>query len=161
MDATPHLVTGAVLAIRVKRPGAAILCAIASHFVLDAIPHFHIAWGGGAVRLEAIDIGLGLLLTGVIAWNARRVWPFVGALAAVLPDAPVLREYWGLPVSQILPHPTWDPPWGVATQVVVTSGAFLWGMHTDWRRALSPRRWVPKWWRFRGISPVPSQGNGR
>lgn len=160
MDLTPHLVTGAALAVRVKRPGAAIVCAIASHFVLDAIPHFHIAWVEGTVLFEAIDIWLGLLLIGMIAWRARQVWPFVGAVAAVLPDAPGLREYVGLPASHIFPHPTWDPPWGILTQVVVASVAFLWGMRTGLKSALSCR-WAPKWWRVRGISPVPSQGGGR
>jgi hypothetical protein len=156
MDVTPHLVTGAALGARVKRPGAAILCAIVSHFVLDAIPHFHVAWGEGRAVLEAIDVGLGLLLTGVIAWRLRRMWPFVTAVIAVLPDAPGLRQYWGLPMSHLLPHPTWDPPWGIATQVLVTGAALLWGVRADWKRVASPRRWVPTFWRAHAARPAPS-----
>ncbi len=90
-----------------------------------SIPHFHIAWMDGNVLFEAIDIGLGLLLTGVIAWRARQLWPLAGAVAAVLPDAPGLR---GTVVTTTFPHLTWDPPWGVATQVVVADSAFLWGI---------------------------------
>lgn len=145
MDLTPHLVTGAALAVRVKRPSVAIIFAIASHFFLDAIPHFHIAWGVGKVLFEVIDIGLGLLLTGVIACRAWQLWPFVGAVAAILPDAPGLREYWGMPANKIFPHPMWLPPWGVATQVAVVGVALLWAFGSPRRSSeLSPRRIPPQ-----------------
>jgi hypothetical protein len=140
VDLTPHLVTGAALAVRVKRPSTAIVYAIVGHFVLDAIPHFHVVWLEGRALFVGIDIGLGILLTAVIAWRARRAWALVGAVVAVLPDAPGVREYWGLPMSHVLPHPTWDPPWGVVTQVVVATLAFLWGMYVPVTVSLPPRR---------------------
>lgn len=140
MDLTPHLVTGAALAVRVKRPSLVIILAIASHFVLDAIPHFHIAWINGMVLFEVIDIGLGLFLTGVIAWRAGQLWPFIGAVAAVLPDAPGLRDYLGMPASRIFPHPTWDPPWGVATEVAVAGLAVLWAYGSS-RRSSELSHW--------------------
>lgn len=42
MTATNHAVTGAVIALAVKRPELAVPLAFISHFVLDATPHFGI-----------------------------------------------------------------------------------------------------------------------
>jgi hypothetical protein len=41
MTATNHALTGAVIAMWVKRPELAIPLAFLSHFVLDAIPHYN------------------------------------------------------------------------------------------------------------------------
>jgi len=124
------LVAGAAIGARAKRPSVALVLALASHFVLDATPHFDIAWIGGSGLFKAIDIGLGLLLTGVIIWRVRHWWPLVGAVVAVLPDAPGLKERWDTPPSSIFPHLTWDPPWGIAVEFVVAGAALLWGMRT-------------------------------
>jgi hypothetical protein len=128
VDVTPHLVTGAALGVRVRRPVAALFLALLSHFVLDAIPHFHIGWITGFTLFSAIDLGLGVVLTGVIAWRAGHLWPVAGGLAAILPDAPGLRERWEGSAFRFLPHPIWPPPWGIVTQIVVAGLAFLWGI---------------------------------
>ena len=130
MDLTPHLLTGAAIGVRVKRPIGAITLAFLSHFVLDTIPHFDIAWIGGHAALEALDVALGVLLSLIIVWRARQWWPIAGAIAAVLPDAPGLREYVERPASIIFPHLTWYPPWGVLVEIAVAGLAFLWAFRT-------------------------------
>lgn len=40
MTATNHALTGAIIGLSVHQPVAAMVLAIGSHFVLDAIPHF-------------------------------------------------------------------------------------------------------------------------
>lgn len=40
MTASNHVVTGALIATAVSQPAAAIPLALASHFVLDALPHY-------------------------------------------------------------------------------------------------------------------------
>jgi hypothetical protein len=128
VDVTPHLAIGAALGARVRWPSAALGLALLSHFVLDAIPHFHIGWIAGDALFEAIDLAIGLTLTGLIAWRARHLWPLAGGFVALLPDAPGVRGRWEEPFSGILPHPMWNPPWGIMTQIVVAGLAFLWGM---------------------------------
>ncbi len=128
MDVTPHLAIGAALGARVRWPSAVLVLALLSHFVLDAIPHFHIGWIAGNTLFEAIDLTIGLTLTGLIARRARHLWPLAGGFVALLPDAPGVRGRWEGPFSGTLPHPIWDPPWGIMTQIVVASLAFLWGM---------------------------------
>jgi hypothetical protein len=124
VDLTPHLVTGAAIGARVRVPVAALLVALVSHFILDATPHFDIVWIGRHRLLEAIDIGLGFLLIGVIIWRVRHWWPLAGALAAVLPDAPGVKERW----DTIFPHYTWAPPGGIAVEIVVAGAMLLWGI---------------------------------
>jgi hypothetical protein len=40
VTASNHVVTGALIATAVAQPAAAIPLALASHFVLDALPHY-------------------------------------------------------------------------------------------------------------------------
>ncbi len=40
MTATNHALTGALIGLTVNQPAVAILAALLSHFVLDALPHF-------------------------------------------------------------------------------------------------------------------------
>lgn len=47
MMATSHAVTGAAIALAVREPGLALPLALASHFVLDAIPHIGLDEYGG------------------------------------------------------------------------------------------------------------------
>jgi len=124
VDLTPHLVTGAAIGARVRVPMTALVVAWASHFVLDAIPHYDFVWIGSHGLFEAIDIGLGVLLTGLIIWKVRHWWPLACALAAVLSDAPGLKERW----DTIFPHYQWAPPGGIAVEIVVVGAALLWGL---------------------------------
>jgi len=124
VDLTPHLVTGAAIGARVKVPMAALVVAFASHFVLDTFPHYDFAWIGSHGLFEAVDIGLGVLLTGLIIWKVRHWWPLAGALAAVLSDAPGVKARW----DTIFPHYSWAPPGGIAVEIAVTGALLFWGL---------------------------------
>lgn len=126
MDLTPHMVTGAAIGARVRRPAAMLSLAFASHYVLDTVPHFNIGWINGLTLNGAIDLGLGLVLCGIVAWKVGSWAPLAGALAAVLPDAPGLKEPLEGPTSALLPHRTWGPPWGIVAEAVVTILALTW-----------------------------------
>lgn len=99
MTSTNHVMTGAVIASAVRQPALAIPLAFASHFVLDAIPHFGI-YENDVIRRNAhwlfrtvisIDIPLMLVLLVVVPHlaSAKLAWGTVLAsmLAAVLPDS--------------------------------------------------------------------------
>jgi len=104
-----------------------LVLAFAGHFILDALPHFDIAWIGNNGLLRAADIGLGLVLIAVVARRARRLWPLAGALAAVLADAPGLKERLDATNGGIFPHGSWAPPGGVLIEIAVIVGALTWG----------------------------------
>lgn len=75
MTATNHALTGATIALAVKRPELAIPLAFLSHFALDAIPHFGVPPGkfvlrkyykflvGDFVALLAMTVVLAVLFT--------------------------------------------------------------------------------------------------
>lgn len=128
MDLTPHLVVGAAIGARVRRPALALPAAFVSHFVLDTVPHFDIGWINGPNLSAAIDAALGLVLCGVLVWSAGNWGPLTGALAAVLPDAPGIKEYVEGTAAVVLPHLTAYPPWGIATEVLATAAALGWGL---------------------------------
>ena len=130
MDVTPHLTTGAALGARVRQPALALLLALLSHCVLDATPHYHLGWMTGTRFSSLGDLGLGACLVALIAWRVGNWWPFATGVAALLPDAPGLKETWEHSVFRFLPHSVWPPPWGIVTQVIVTVLALLWGLRT-------------------------------
>lgn len=100
MMATPHMVTGAAIGRVLRRPWLAYPAALASHFLLDIVPHIdsHGLFGakhGGLTRLEAIsglaDFVVGALVVGLVARRqTRRRVMLGGALFAILMD---LVEY--------------------------------------------------------------------
>src|SRR5438270_5495542 len=56
MTATNHAITGAAIALAVKKPELAIPLAFISHFALDAIPHYN---PPGAIRENFTDFESG------------------------------------------------------------------------------------------------------
>ena len=73
MLVTNHVLSGAVVGAAVKRPGAALVVGVASHFVLDAVPH----WGdwdddAGFMRVAVADGLIGLAAMGVVTWGALK-----------------------------------------------------------------------------------------
>lgn len=92
MTTANHALTGALIAVTIDQPYLVLPLAFASHFLLDALPH----WGVdddtktpkqkfyAHLRYEGIGlIGiLTLLLSGVYGWNIVLLASFV----AVLPD---------------------------------------------------------------------------
>ncbi len=100
MTATNHTVTGMVIATAVKTPWAAVPLAFASHFLLDAIPHF----GNHPVinkRVQAFTVFLAAdmavamsLLLSVLLLSPPGVWLIVACgIIAASPDLMWIPEY--------------------------------------------------------------------
>lgn len=142
MFAINHAVTGAIIAVTVKRPELAVPLAFASHFVLDALPHY----GGVAhttrkfVNILGIDALLILTLLAFLVIDQPAHWQLAiaCAVAASSPDVMWLpywlREISGKrhqddpldPVSKAHRSIQWgERPWGMnveAVWLVVTAG---------------------------------------
>lgn len=99
MTSSNHVMTGAVIAVAVKRPELAIPLAFLSHFVLDAIPHFGM-YENDVIRRNkhwlfrtvlSVDLPLMIALLVVIPQLAAAVvapWiVFSTMAAAILPDS--------------------------------------------------------------------------
>jgi hypothetical protein len=88
---TNHVLSGAVIGAVTRRPAAAFVMGVASHFVLDAIPHWG-AWGGDKdlfMRVAVRDGLTGLAMMGALtaaASPSARVAVLAGMAGAALPD---------------------------------------------------------------------------
>lgn len=100
MTAANHMITGAVLGAFFKQPLLVAPTALASHFVLDVLPHYGVAGKGGYEsifehELTYLTEGLGifaillLLGTGLVGWNIT----LLGAVFCMLPDVVWIYEY--------------------------------------------------------------------
>lgn len=88
MIITNHVLTGALVGHVAPGPASAFAAGVASHFALDAIPH----WGDEAtfLRVAVVDGLVGLTAMAVIAVRtprARRARVVAGMLGACAPDA--------------------------------------------------------------------------
>ena len=88
---TNHVLSGALIGALARRPATAFTAGLASHFVLDALPHWG-KWGSDRrFLLVAIPDGLaGLAAMGAFAALApadRRLAVVAGMTGAALPDA--------------------------------------------------------------------------
>ena len=88
---TNHVLSGALIGARSRGPGQAFAAGVASHFVLDAIPHWG-EWGSKRRFLQvAVTDGLvSLAVAGALvaaAPPARRAAVLAGMAGAALPDA--------------------------------------------------------------------------
>ncbi|HEY7355504.1 MAG TPA: hypothetical protein VH590_03525 [Ktedonobacterales bacterium] len=98
---TPHALVGAAIGLRLKHPLKVIPVAMASHFLLDMVPHWQetlAPYRPGRATWIRLPIDMGLAVLGV-TWIARsgskrqRVLAsavVVGALAGTLPDLDAL-----------------------------------------------------------------------
>jgi hypothetical protein len=88
MLVTNHVLSGAVIGATTRRIAPAFLLGIASHFALDAVPH----WGNGNLTLMQVAVpdGLtGLAVMGAmmaVAPRGRRAAVLAGMAGAALPD---------------------------------------------------------------------------
>ncbi|CAN5359511.1 hypothetical protein BH09ACT12_BH09ACT12_24880 [soil metagenome] len=85
---TNHVLSGALVGSAAPGPVSAFAAGIASHFLLDTVPH----WGDEATFLQVavVDGLVGLATMGTIARvvpRARRARVVAGMLGACLPDA--------------------------------------------------------------------------
>jgi hypothetical protein len=88
---TNHVLSGALIGALARRPAAAFAAGIASHFVLDALPHWG-NWGStcGFLRAAVPDGLVSLAAMGAFAALApadRRPAVVAGMAGAALPDA--------------------------------------------------------------------------
>jgi hypothetical protein len=91
MLVTNHVLSGALIGAVARRPAGAFALGVASHFALDAVPHWG-EWSGGRshfLRVAVADGLTGLAVIGVLAAAAppeRRVAVLAGMAGAALPD---------------------------------------------------------------------------
>lgn len=137
MDATPHLVLGTALGMRVRNPIVAFALGIVSHAVLDAVPHFNYTGWRPISPAMVLDVAVAAGLSLLIARIAPQPWgALAGGAGAAFPDVERVlgghakdfleRSPIGLRQNEI------PPPWGLLTQaaVVVLSLLLAWW----WRR---------------------------
>ena len=87
---TNHVLSGALIGAAVRRPVPAFLLGVASHFVLDAIPH----WGNWRDKRQFLRVAVSDGLTGLTVMTAfaaaappsRRAAVAAGMVGAALPD---------------------------------------------------------------------------
>lgn len=140
MTATNHALTGAVIALAVKQPVLAVPLAFASHFVLDAIPHFGIHEDDHVKRnshwlfrtVISIDTALAITMILTIPLLANEIvsWWIIllGMLAGIAPDTiwiyrfirlmrnKLVRPYGR--VARFHQNIQWsEKPWGLGVEV--------------------------------------------
>src|ERR1700751_4516027 len=90
MLVTNHVLSGALIGATARGPGQAFALGVASHFALDAVPH----WGDWRDRQHFLHVAVrdglaGLAVMGAITAMApagRRVTVLAGMAGAALPD---------------------------------------------------------------------------
>jgi hypothetical protein len=91
MTATNHALTGAIIGLTVGNPWLAIPLAFASHFVLDALPHYGPAKSNiGSKRFRnylTMDAALCILLVLLLGLSRSEGW-IVAALCAFVATSP-------------------------------------------------------------------------
>ena len=88
---TNHVLSGALIGALARRPAAAFAAGVASHFVLDAIPH----WGDWSSQRQFLRVAVpdGLVSLAVmgaltaVSPPSRRAAVLAGMAGAALPDA--------------------------------------------------------------------------
>jgi len=117
-----HIVTGAALGTLTSEPALGFAAGVASHIVLDMIPHHdhRRRW------VAALEITAGLLLLTLLGWRYGLTPVFWTALGAALPDVEVPLYYLGFIRRRVFPsHNGWTPhlkarlPFGIGVQVLI------------------------------------------
>lgn len=92
-----HVLVGTAIGLAVKQPALAAPLAFASHFVLDAIPHFSYEWPGWKFRtIWAIDAVTSLAAIILLSMAAPQFAPAIiaGGVFAELPDTIWIYDRW-------------------------------------------------------------------
>lgn len=98
MLVTNHVLSGALIGSAARRPLPAFLLGVASHFALDAVPHWG-AWAGDREFLRvAVPDGLAglaaMALLTAICRPGRRMAVAAGMAGAALPDLDKPAKLW-------------------------------------------------------------------
>ena len=101
MTITNHILAGAVIGLAVKNPAVAVALAFASHFVMDALPHFGYAGRKGYAEVlrhnlsylvAVVTLVTTLAVIAVLALHGQWLAIFAGLVAAS-PDAAGLYNW--------------------------------------------------------------------
>jgi hypothetical protein len=150
MTGTNHALTGAAIAlVLIDKPVVAISAALASHFVLDAIPHFWIyedtrwysreGWllRGVVIGDLVLLVSLFIMLPALIySYSSLAWWTVLGGMAAaVLPDlvwipwyVHELRTKTPLPsnwYAKLHKAIQWERPWGLIVEIAWLCGSVV------------------------------------
>ena len=94
---TNHVLSGALIGGLARRPLPAFAAGVASHFVLDTVPHWG-KWGRrGFLRVAVTDGLVSLAVTGAVAAASppdRRLAVLAGLAGAALPDLDKPVKLW-------------------------------------------------------------------
>lgn len=136
MTISNHMLAGAAIALVVKQPILVLPLAFASHFVLDAVPHFGYPGGEGFAGVFRHKLSYAEAAYSVVSFMVLLatvgLWTWLTALAAVLAFAPdfhwisryLIYERRGLepPPSRFGQFHSWiqwcERPWGIIVEVV-------------------------------------------
>ncbi len=140
MTGTNHALTGALIGGVIASPIIALPVAFASHFLLDALPHYGEKAGQRKKLFKTVVAVDGILLfTGVIiAITSQQLLPALSAIAAISPDffwiyRYIFKEKWGtLDAGPKHPFNAWhaniqryERRWGLLVEVPVLLLLFL------------------------------------
>lgn len=142
MTATAHALIGTVIAAKIGNPVLAVPIALASHLVLDMVPHWDTAFDSDIknrrrIFVETIvDVLLGFSLSySVIIFlfpQTNVLYAFLMIIVAQLPDWLFAPYYffgwksfkWAYELGKNT-NINLDKPWGVITQIVTVSAVIL------------------------------------
>lgn len=139
MDAIPHLAFGAALGMRMRNPLLAFAVGVASHALLDFLPHANYTGWRPVSPAMVVDVVVAVGLSLLIArLSPSPLGALMGAGGAGFPDVErVLRGH----AKDLFQRPPFSlqqneipPPWGLLTQVAVV-GLALWLAWRGWRKA--------------------------
>lgn len=133
MTGVNHALTGSLIGGVISQPLLAIPLAFASHFALDAVPHFGQDPGKRDWKFKSVLVfdGIALTIGAVIALMTENYFPALTAFIAISPDFVwisryVFREKWG----KVDPGPKnkfsqwhssiqkYEREWGILVEVV-------------------------------------------
>jgi hypothetical protein len=142
MTITNHLLVGAIIGLTVSNPVVAIVLAFASHFAMDALPHFGYPGQKGYTEVlkyrlsHLVIVGTFITSLAVVAILAITGHPFalLTGLVAASPDAIGLYNYLkydkkNIPARGFIKHfqvnfhrkiQRYERPWGLYIEIAAT-----------------------------------------
>lgn len=150
---TPHVIVAAIIAAKVGRPELALPLALASHFVLDLVPHWNphinqeVEKTGKVSRksttIVVIDATVALIAGSTIALHALpnhslALTILISCFLGVLPDVAEAPYFFMNLKSSMVKR--WirshrdlqanaSPFWGILTQVALVAAALFWWLY--------------------------------
>lgn len=144
MTSSNHAATGAIIALAINQPVLALPAAYASHFLLDALPHFGFPGKGGypeAFKHKYLTfttefLGLIGIVVVIIMLRSQTLWVWLAAILAISPDFMWPYVYMAFerknkvhkhgPISQFHHNIQWcERPWGLFVEIAWFIGTFV------------------------------------